>query len=151
LLFILQMVFLPEGFDYVSETSEQSMQLSEPISGPTISAYRQLAKEEQVWLSLGGFHLKDEKDKRAHNTHIVLNSSGDIVASYRKTHLFAVNIPGKVNVDEHAFCIPGTTVGSPLTTPFGKVGLMCVRFLSFCLLQMPYYTASSHQLYVVDF
>ena len=121
-----QMVFLPEGFDYVSETPEQSMQLSEPLTGPTISAYRQLAKDNQLWLSLGGFHLKDIKEKRAHNCHILLNSVGDIVASYRKTHLFAVDIPGKVTVDESSFCIPGSVISSPVATPFGKMGLMCV-------------------------
>ncbi|OQV16277.1 Nitrilase and fragile histidine triad fusion protein NitFhit [Hypsibius exemplaris] len=126
-----KMVFLPEGFDYVSETSEQSMQLSESLTGPTITAYRNMAKEHSLWLSLGGFHLKDEKEKRTHNSHILLNSSGDIVANYRKTHLFAVNIPGKVTLDENAFCIPGSAISLPVPTPFGKIALMCCYDLRF--------------------
>jgi predicted amidohydrolase len=52
------MVFLPEAFDYTSESHENAIENAESLDGPTISYYRSLAKQQSVWLSLGGFHEK---------------------------------------------------------------------------------------------
>ena len=32
---------------------------AEPLDGPMITKYRQLAKDLNIWLSLGGFHEKN--------------------------------------------------------------------------------------------
>lgn len=50
------MVFLPEAFDYIGRSKEESAQLSETLDGPLIRSYQELAKELDIWLSLGGFH-----------------------------------------------------------------------------------------------
>lgn len=50
------MIFLPEAFDYIGRSKEESAELSETLEGPLIAAYKNLAKELNVWLSLGGFH-----------------------------------------------------------------------------------------------
>ncbi|GAV03570.1 hypothetical protein RvY_13968-2 [Ramazzottius varieornatus] len=126
-----EMVFLPEGFDYIAESSQESAAMSEPLEGTTMTSYRDLAKRLGVWLSLGGFHLKNNCDSRMHNCHVVLNSAGDVVATYAKTHLFDVNIPGKVSLSESRYCIPGTKVAPPVEAPVGKVGLMCCYDLRF--------------------
>ena len=42
----------------VGETSHQAIAQSESIEGATITRYRALAKDLDVWLSLGGFHDK---------------------------------------------------------------------------------------------
>ena len=52
------MVFLPEAFDYISETKEQSLAMAQTLDGPIISEMCSLAEELGVWLSLGGFHEK---------------------------------------------------------------------------------------------
>lgn len=52
------MVFLPEACDYIAETKEASLQLAEPIQGPQVTRYRELAASSSVWLSLGGIHIK---------------------------------------------------------------------------------------------
>ena len=52
------MVFLPEAFDFVGESTKQTMELAEDVNGPTIDGYRSLAKELDIYLSLGGFHNK---------------------------------------------------------------------------------------------
>lgn len=77
-----------------------------------------------------GYHLKDDKDHRAHNSHIVLDFNGDIADIYRKAHLFVIDIPGKLTLDETTFCIPGTRIQPPVPTPVGKIGLMCVSRIS---------------------
>lgn len=53
-----KMVFLPESFDFLAATKEAAFELSEPIDGVLISAYRDLARNNQIWLSLGGLHRR---------------------------------------------------------------------------------------------
>ena len=54
----LQVVFLPECFDYVGENREQTLSMAAPLKSPRMQSLRDLAKELGVWLSLGGFHEK---------------------------------------------------------------------------------------------
>lgn len=65
---------------------------------------------------------------RLHNTHILVNSSGQIAAEYRKMHLFDVDIPGKVKLSESDFTIRGDSIVEPIDTPAGRIGLATVSF-----------------------
>lgn len=38
------MVFLPEGFDYIGSSREETLSLSESLTGDTISQYTKLAR-----------------------------------------------------------------------------------------------------------
>ncbi len=60
-----------------------------------MSAYREIARENGIALSLGGFHCKAETEGKMRNTHIVINEKGELTATYEKCHLFDVNIPEK--------------------------------------------------------
>lgn len=42
------MVFLPEGFDYIGSSREETLSLSEPLTGDTITQYCQLARWENL-------------------------------------------------------------------------------------------------------
>lgn len=53
-----QMVFLPEAFDFIGESKEETFKLAEPLDGHLISNFKELAKSNKVWLSLGGAHVK---------------------------------------------------------------------------------------------
>ncbi|XP_030635940.1 deaminated glutathione amidase [Chanos chanos] len=121
------MVFLPEGFDYIGSNREETLQLSESLDGDIITRYSQLARNLDVWLSLGGFHERGhdwEADRRIYNSHIIINGQGDIAAVYRKGHLFDVELTGKgVSLKESSFTIPGPSLVQPVQTPVGKVGL----------------------------
>ncbi|XP_019899154.2 deaminated glutathione amidase isoform X2 [Esox lucius] len=121
------MVFLPEGFDYIGSSREETLDLSEDLTGQTISRYAQLAKKLGVWLSLGGFHERGHDwvmDRRIYNSHIIINEKGDIVTVYRKSHLFDVELPARgVSLKESGFTIPGPSLIPPVHTPIGKVGL----------------------------
>ncbi|XP_076145003.1 deaminated glutathione amidase isoform X1 [Alosa pseudoharengus] len=129
------MVFLPEGFDYIGSNLKQTLQLSETLSGETITRYSELARKLRVWLSLGGFHERGENwetKKRIYNSHIILNDQGDIVSVYRKGHLFDVELAEKgVSLKESSFTNPGTTLVPPVQTPIGKVGLAVCYDLRF--------------------
>lgn len=121
------MVFLPEGFDYIGSSKEETLAMSESLQGDIVSRYSQLARKLQVWLSLGGFHERGpdwEKDQRIYNSHIIINDKGELTSVYRKSHLFDVELPEKgVSLKESSFTVPGPSLLSPVHTPIGKVGL----------------------------
>ena len=50
------MVFLPEAFDYIGESAEETLALAQPLGGSTVRRFQAAAKQHNVWLSLGGFH-----------------------------------------------------------------------------------------------
>lgn len=52
----LQVVFLPEASDYVGQNAEETKSMSESLGGSTVSEYKSLARQNKVWLSIGGFH-----------------------------------------------------------------------------------------------
>jgi hypothetical protein len=47
---------LPEACDYLAENKTDAISMSEPLNGCTIQRYQELAKKENIWLSLGGVH-----------------------------------------------------------------------------------------------
>ena len=123
-------VFLPEAFDFIGESTAQTLQLAESIEGPLISQYRDLSKSLQVSLSLGGFHetsqSKDtEQCSRIKNTHIFIDGkTGDICAKYSKNHLFDIEIPDKgVRLKESDYVDRGTNIVPPVSTIIGNIGL----------------------------
>ncbi|XP_054719461.1 nitrilase and fragile histidine triad fusion protein NitFhit-like [Uloborus diversus] len=132
-----KMVFLPECFDHVGNNKRQSIELSEPLDGPLMKKYQQLALEKSIWLSLGGFHEKQgQKDEKVYNSHIIIDDGGNIRAVYRKIHLFDIDIPGGIRLKESDFSIPGHQILPPVKTPVGNIGLgICydLRFPEFSL------------------
>lgn len=55
-------------------TYEETIEVAEPLTGPIIKKYKQLALDNRVWLMLGGFAETCEfnKDKRYSNSLINL-------------------------------------------------------------------------------
>ncbi|EHB13648.1 Nitrilase-like protein 1 [Heterocephalus glaber] len=137
------LAFLPEAFDFIAHDPAETLRLSEPLGGNLLENYAQLARECGLWLSLGGFHERGqdwEQTQKIYNCHVLLNSKGSVVATYRKTHLCDVEIPGQEPMRESNSTIPGPSFESPVSTPAGKIGLaICydIRFpeLSLALAQ----------------
>ncbi|CAG0917429.1 unnamed protein product [Notodromas monacha] len=124
-------VFLPEGFDYIEVSKEESIKKSERLDGNTITAYRKLAKESNVWLFLGGFH-QSAPDGKIFNVHVVIDSEGELRATYRKIHLFDVDIPEKnVRLLESSYTVPGKELVPPVTLSDAQIGLAICYDLRF--------------------
>jgi len=120
------MTFLPECADYVSESREQAVALAEPLDGPAVDRYRDLARTLNMWLSVGGYHEKPkntEEKERIYNTHLLIDAQGTVQWVYRKVHMFDVDIPGATPCYESSYTIPGSTIGPPVETVCGKVGM----------------------------
>ncbi|XP_012279600.2 nitrilase and fragile histidine triad fusion protein NitFhit isoform X2 [Orussus abietinus] len=117
--------FFPEACDYLADNKKDIVAMAEPLDGPTIQSYKKLAKDHQIWLSFGGIHekLPDESEKIC-NTHILINSEGQVAARYRKVHLFDMeNKEIGVRLMESDYVVKGSEIVSPIATPIGQLGL----------------------------
>jgi predicted amidohydrolase len=111
----------PECFEFMGlPGSGDSLASAEPLTGDLFSRYRGLAKEFGLWLSLGGFHESSDNPGKIYNTHAIISSDGEIVASYHKLHLFDVDVDG--GFKESKSTIPGDSALIVKNTP----GFSCV-------------------------
>lgn len=131
---LLQFVFFPECCDYVGSNRDETLKLSEPLTGRTVAEYKQLAKDSGLWMSMGGVHESivddsstDGSIKSIYNTHIVIDDRGQLVASYRKLHMFNVVTP-EFKFRESETVRSGSELVPPIDSPIGKLGLQIVRF-----------------------
>lgn len=133
--FYPKFVFLPECCDFVGTNRDEVLALAETLNGDTITYYKDLARTNNVWLSLGGIHeiIHDRNGKstnKLYNAHVIINSSGELTAVYRKLHLFDVQTP-EFNFRESQSVTGGNSIVAPLLdTPLpGGLGLLIVSAL----------------------
>lgn len=115
-----ELVVLPELFASLG-SGRALREHAEPADGPTVSWARQLATRHRLWLAPGSY--VEQVDERRYNTAPLLSPDGTVVASYRKVHLFDVQVEGAgmhesdvFSAGEHRVVarVAGTSVG--LTT-----------------------------------
>ncbi len=111
-------LFLPENFSYLGSSAGAAIPIAEPVDGKLIGMYKALAKEESIWLSLGGFQEKSEQSSsHVFNSHIIIDNDGQLVSKYRKIHLFDYDVNR-----ESSYTLPGDKLVS-CPSPFGTLGL----------------------------
>ena len=88
-----EVVTLPENFAWL-RLSAASPTPAEPLSGSIVTRMRSLASARSVHLLLGGFPERSDTTGRHYNTAVWIDPDGAILASYRKLHLFDIDIPG---------------------------------------------------------
>ncbi|XP_059609128.1 nitrilase and fragile histidine triad fusion protein NitFhit [Phlebotomus argentipes] len=127
-------VFLPECCDFVGENRQETLRLSETLFGNLVEAYKSLARSQNVWLSLGGLHEispdAPNPPTKIHNCHVIIDNCGQLVASYRKLHMFDVDT-SEFRFRESEVVAQGPGIVMPIDTPIGLLGLqICydVRF-----------------------
>lgn len=114
-----QLVTLPECFNSPYGTKYFS-QYAESIPGETTTALQEAAKASCVWL-VGGSIPERDGDK-LYNTCTVWSPQGDMVAKFRKVHLFDINVPGGITFKESETLSPGSSF-STFDLPNCKVGV----------------------------
>jgi len=126
-------VSLPECFAFIGRKMADKLPLAESLDGggPIVSAVREMAKKNRVWLAAGGLPERaPEEAERVYNTFLLCDPDGETRAVYRKIHLFDVAIPGRAELRESATTAPGGEVVTA-DTPMARLGLsICydVRF-----------------------
>lgn len=124
-----ELVAFPENFSYLRPEGSP-VRVSDPLDGELVSELGELARELGCWLLAGSIPEKIPRRRRIHNTSLLLDSTGRLVARYRKIHLFDVEIPGRVAFRESRVVVPGTRA-VVARTPLGGLGLTVCYDLRF--------------------
>jgi len=123
------LVALPEVFVWRG-VKKQERDAAEPIPGPTSNWLAGLARELAIYV-LGGSILEAIPGApKAYNTSLLFGPKGDLLASYRKIHLFDVDLKEGVSTRESATRAPGDQV-VVAQTPLCSMGLSVCYDLRF--------------------
>jgi deaminated glutathione amidase len=102
-------VMLPEHAPYLGPKAGYQ-EGAEPIPGPTTERYAALARRHRISLHAGSMVERTDIPGKYANTTVVFNPAGEIVAKYRKIHLYDVEIPGRVSSKESDSVAPGDEI-----------------------------------------
>ena len=126
-----QFVTTPENTNYLGPHREK-VKLAEPTSGRTCGRFAALARDRGIYLLLGSYNeLSPEEDgSRCYNTSVLFDPQGEIAATYRKIHLFDVDVSDAVRFLESKTAVPGTDTVI-VDTALGRLGLTICYDLRF--------------------
>jgi len=124
-----RLVVLPEKWSILGRGADLRAG-AEPLDGPAIAWARQIARELAIDLVAGSISERVEGDEKLRNTSLHIGPDGEVKATYRKMHMFDVEVDGTVyRESEHE--TPGDDVVLSRTADGVELGLtVCydVRF-----------------------
>jgi deaminated glutathione amidase len=94
---------LPEYVDHLGPQPPKP----ETVDGEFAHFFATAAHELGLWVHTGSFHEAGPDQSRTYNTSLVFNPAGELVAVYRKIHLYDVEIAGRVSYQESRTVAPG--------------------------------------------
>lgn len=114
-----QLIALPEHFAHLGPEGQKSP-AAQPLDGPLVGEFRDLARKLGVFLLLGSFPEIVSESAKPYNTSVLLDPRGEILAAYRKMHLFDVELTQGPSFQESRLAQAGEEPAvAPLSgTPF---------------------------------
>lgn len=100
-----RLVGLPENFAWRGPKARTAA-IAEPVPGPITERFAGLARALDVWLLLGSVVEAGAPDGKVFNTSVLLSPAGGIAATYRKVHLFDIDL-GEKKIRESSTVAPG--------------------------------------------
>jgi predicted amidohydrolase len=88
-----ELVVLPEKWPLLAAGPDQAAG-SQPIDGPAMSAAGDWAAELGINLQAGSFTETTEGECKPSNTAVMFSPDGEVSATYRKIHMFDVDVGG---------------------------------------------------------
>jgi predicted amidohydrolase len=119
-----RVVALPEVFIWRGGKKLERGQ-AEPIPGPSSRAMAELARELKIYLLAGSILEETRESDKAYNTSLLFDPAGQLLASYRKIHLFDVDLANGVSLRESDTRAHGESV-------VVGAGELCTMGLSVC-------------------
>ena len=83
------LIDLPELWNIGFMSFDRYLPESEDKNGPTLTTFRELAKEVKAYVHTGSFVERD--GDKYYNSSYLISPKGEIIANYRKLHLFGYN------------------------------------------------------------
>jgi predicted amidohydrolase len=88
-----EVISLPERWNGTG-TDEVMIAAAESLEGETVQAMQAWARQHGVWLHGGSIGEVTEPGVRASNTTLVFDPGGNRVSTYRKIHMFDIDVAG---------------------------------------------------------
>ena len=131
------LVSLPENFAFMGEEA-QRLAHAEVIrtgqgartNGPIVAALSDVAKRCAVHIVAGGMPERGDDPNRPFNTSLLVDARGEVIAKYRKVHLFDVDLPDGTSLKESQATSAGAeaSVTDVLGTKLGMTICYDLRF-----------------------
>jgi predicted amidohydrolase len=126
-----EMLFTPEMSGLLDRDAERARRnVRSAGEDKVLAACREAAKRNNLWIHLGSLAVTSESGKFA-NRGFVIDSGGEIRASYDKIHLFDVDLPTGESWRESNVYSGGSDAVIVDGTPVGKLGLTICYDLRF--------------------
>jgi len=122
-------VGLPENFGFLRSEGE-AVPEAQTLDGPWVRRLAEAARRHRLTLLLGSLPEKIDGEPKVYNTSVLLGPDGGVIASYRKIHLFDIDLPGMEHLKESKAVAPGRDV-VVAEAPFGPIGLSICYDLRF--------------------
>jgi deaminated glutathione amidase len=113
-----ELVVLPELFSLYGNAAALRAS-AEPLEGPTLSWAAGVASRHGIWLVAGSF-IEGIGRSRNYNTSVLVGPDGKVAASYRKLHLFDVDVPGAMTRESDAVAPGDEVVNATVTLADGQ-------------------------------
>lgn len=101
------LVALPENFAFLGDDADKLPWAQDAIQGAFIEAVRAWARECSVWVLAGSIPEVSPDSQRTYNTAVLVDRQGQVVSTYRKIHLFDIDLADQVTLRESASVAPG--------------------------------------------
>ncbi len=126
----VKLAVLPENTFFMGTEPAQILAQAKPLDEdhPWIAFLSARSRELDLWI-VAVLPVESEIPGRVHNTAIVIDDKGELVADYHKIHLFDVDLPGDIH-KESAVMAPGHRA-VVVPTPWGNLGLTVCYDLRF--------------------
>lgn len=103
-----RLITLPENYGFLGRESDKLPHAQSVEDGPFLEPLRKLAQKHQVGILAGSIPETGPDAEHVYNTSVMIGTSGETLASYRKIHLFDIDIPGEVSFQESSAVAGGT-------------------------------------------
>ncbi|MBI5509730.1 MAG: carbon-nitrogen hydrolase family protein [Deltaproteobacteria bacterium] len=104
-----RLVVLPENFGCFGADADKLPHAQEIEDGPFLTPLRRLAKEQDVYILAGSIPERGPDAAHTYNTSVLIDPAGKTRATYRKIHLFDVELGGGLSYRESEHVTAGST------------------------------------------
>lgn len=113
-----QVAGLPENFSFMGKETDKP-EIAEELAGPTIATIRQTARELGMTIVAGTIpEICHDDSTKTRNTSVLIGPEGEMIAAYRKIHLFDVELDEAQSLRESKHIVRGEEV---VSAPCGGV------------------------------